>query len=601
TLTGTPANSTTTASGYTFDISVISNKLIATVTAAPAPAPTYGVSIATFEGGSVTADKTSAVAGETVTLAVSTNTGYELASISVRQTASPYATVALSGSGNTRTFTMPAYGVTVTATFQKNADQTAVETAQSLIEALSCTLPQATGNTQSTVRNWLVNRINALPGMSATGITITASTAIVAFSSFYAATAGTADNPSGVNGSFRFTVSLTKGNSYLTASNSGTIIATAYIAPTTYAVTIEGSANGTVTANPTVATAGTTVSLTLTPANGYELETITVFRTGSESTTVALSGAGADRTFIMPAYNVTVRATFQKTQAQLDNEAVDAAKAAIEEGTYHIAQATGNTETTVKTWLIYTLNVLFGQSHNMQLRSASAEPIDAEVGITSLTPAIAGTETTPAGVDGSFLFTVTLKRGQAAVVTVETPGVIIATPYAPTPVKQIELLLLDETTIGILNTGNVATGDLTLTLTGDRSDAFILSPATPGSLSAGSETNIVLTPDASLAPGVYTLTLTVSADGLTPVSINIAYTVRPVGTENVESSTLRVIAAGAGFRITGLIPGETLSLYNMQGQLIHQSKANATEQHIPLHVRGVYIVISGIRAVKAAY
>ncbi|MDR2809340.1 MAG: T9SS type A sorting domain-containing protein, partial [Tannerellaceae bacterium] len=70
---------------------------------------------------------------------------------------------------------------------------------------------------------------------------------------------------------------------------------------------------------------------------------------------------------------------------------------------------------------------------------------------------------------------------------------------------------------------------------------------------------------------------------------------------NVESSTLRVIATGDGFWITGLVPGETLSLYNMQGQLIHQNKANATEQRISLRVRGVYIAVSGERRVKAAY
>ena len=86
----------------------------------PAPAApiatTYTVSVGTFDNGTVAASKTSGVAaGETVTLTATPKTGYELSSITV--TAADSSAVATSGSGNTRTFTMPAQNVTVTATF----------------------------------------------------------------------------------------------------------------------------------------------------------------------------------------------------------------------------------------------------------------------------------------------------------------------------------------------------------------------------------------------------------------------------------------------------------------------------------------------------
>ncbi|MDR1675370.1 MAG: hypothetical protein LBR86_02720 [Tannerella sp.] len=116
----------------------------------------------------------------------------------------------------------------------------------------------------------------------------------------------------------------------------------------------------------------------------------------------------------------------------------------------------------------------------------------------------------------------------------------------------------------------------------------------------------MLTPDASLAPGAYMLMLTVGADGLTPISVEITFMVTPTGTENIETSALRVIAVGDGFLIRGIVPGETLSVYNLHGQLIYRTDAarhvsTTTEQRVPLHVRGVYVVVSGERRVKAVY
>jgi hypothetical protein len=128
---------------------------------------------------------------------------------------------------------MPAYDVTVTATFQKTADQIAVETAQSLIEGGSYTVAQATANTEADVQAWLVVQINALSGMSATGITVMA--ADITMNNVTPAVAGTAGNLSGVNGGFGFTVSLAKGGSSVTtASTNGTITATQQLDFTAY-------------------------------------------------------------------------------------------------------------------------------------------------------------------------------------------------------------------------------------------------------------------------------------------------------------------------------------------------------------------------------
>ena len=375
--------------------------------------------------GSVSASPSGSVEkGDPVTLTIVPASGYELDAVSAFKTDAQATTVLLTGSGNTRTFTMPAYDVTISATFKKTADLVAVETAQGLIESGSYTVAQATANTEATVKTWLASQINALAGMNATGISVTEN--MITVSGFTAAVAGTSGSPNGTNGGFTFTVALSKGGVNLTtAGKAGTITATPYTPPATYAVTIAATTNGTVTPSATSATAGTTVTLTIAPASGYELDEVSAYKTGDPATSVII----ANNEFVMPAYDVTISATFKKTEDQLDKEAVEAAKAAIESETYRVAQATANDAASVKAWLVDTLNTLFGQSHDMELRSAAS--IDGEVAVTAVAPATEGTESNPSGVDGTFAFTVTLNRGAGNATATVTGGVIIATPYSP--------------------------------------------------------------------------------------------------------------------------------------------------------------------------
>lgn len=82
-----------------------------TITAGASVIPTYSVS-GSASGGGISFSKTSGIrAGETITVYLSPNSYYTLSNL----TSSPY--VGFSGSGNTRTFTMPSSNVTVTATF----------------------------------------------------------------------------------------------------------------------------------------------------------------------------------------------------------------------------------------------------------------------------------------------------------------------------------------------------------------------------------------------------------------------------------------------------------------------------------------------------
>lgn len=80
--------------------------------------------------------------------------------------------------------------------------------------------------------------------------------------------------------------------------------------PTTYSVNIDKNiANGTVTASPTTAASGATITLTATPATGYEFGSWSVT---NASTSAAISVA--NNKFTMPAADVNVSATFNQIQ-----------------------------------------------------------------------------------------------------------------------------------------------------------------------------------------------------------------------------------------------------------------------------------------------
>ena len=78
---------------------------------------------------------------------------------------------------------------------------------------------------------------------------------------------------------------------------------------TTYAVSVNTATNGTVSVSPRNASKGATVTITVTPNEGYVLGTLTA--TDANGDTISLSNEGDGKyTFTMPASRVTVSATF---------------------------------------------------------------------------------------------------------------------------------------------------------------------------------------------------------------------------------------------------------------------------------------------------
>ena len=77
---------------------------------------------------------------------------------------------------------------------------------------------------------------------------------------------------------------------------------------TVHNVNIGAMTNGTVTANPTSATAGTKITLTVSPANNYALATLSVIGSTPDQTVSSILNT---YTFTMPDADVTVNATFK--------------------------------------------------------------------------------------------------------------------------------------------------------------------------------------------------------------------------------------------------------------------------------------------------
>jgi hypothetical protein len=76
-----------------------------------------------------------------------------------------------------------------------------------------------------------------------------------------------------------------------------------------YSVTVNPISLGSVTASPANAGVGTTIILTISPETGYQLKSLTV--KDAADTDVTVSGTGTNRTFAMPASNVTISAEFE--------------------------------------------------------------------------------------------------------------------------------------------------------------------------------------------------------------------------------------------------------------------------------------------------
>lgn len=135
--------------------------------------------------------------------------------------------------------------------------------------------------------------------------------------------------------------------------------------PTTYNTTINPSiSNGTVTASPNSAIAGTAITLTISPNGGHQLKagSLKAYETGNTSNTVTIVG----NQFTMPAHNVTVTAEFEPIPITVTGITIQNPPATIEYNAGEVLDLTG---------LVVTLSKSNSTSENIALADFSANDL----------------------------------------------------------------------------------------------------------------------------------------------------------------------------------------------------------------------------------
>ncbi|MBQ9466210.1 MAG: hypothetical protein IJU62_04455 [Muribaculaceae bacterium] len=330
------------------------------------PAETYTINYNAMENGSVTGPA-EAAEGATVTLTVTPDSGYQLATLTVEDDDD----VAISVSNNK--FTMPAGPVYVSATFEEIPPITSLATVNAFADGTEftftaptvvlgvknrnmyiATADNAAGTLLYATSNWdsgytfgkeiaagwsgTKTTYNTKPeitspadvALSGNDVTLTPveiSAADLTLANFgrYAVLRSAVSDGSAITDAdnvavtvynqFDVAVPATAGTYDIYGvigwnNGAGQFMILSYEAvdvpePTKYAIEIDAQiANGTVVADKAEAAEGETVTLTVTPATGYELEAITVLDANLEEVTVS------NNAFTMPASDVLVSATF---------------------------------------------------------------------------------------------------------------------------------------------------------------------------------------------------------------------------------------------------------------------------------------------------
>ena len=249
----------------------------------------YTVTVLQSANGTLSADKTTANYGEPVTLTARPADGYAFETlVCAPQGGSPEY---IEGSGDTRTLSMPAANVTVSATFTPIAFS--VNVADSITG----------GRIAASSTNANVGDVITLVPTANTGWQ---------FKAWNVVAEGGA------------TVAVTENQFTMPAKS---VSVSAAFEKINYSITVEEAENGSVRADKATANYGDTVTIDLAAKDGYEFESVSVKDSdGHEVGTSALLD-GEKYKFTMPAQNVTVEATFaamEPLKVPLTLEAVEA-------------------------------------------------------------------------------------------------------------------------------------------------------------------------------------------------------------------------------------------------------------------------------------
>ncbi|MBR6763385.1 MAG: hypothetical protein IKM13_06505 [Clostridia bacterium] len=308
----------------------------------------YKVTVATAENGSVKVSDSKPFKGDTVTVTTTPDSGYVVKSVSV--TTSGGDSVSVSSDGNSHTFKMPGSAVTVSATFGakdyavskgdiKNGSVTIDKTSAKKGDTITVTATPADGYENPTVTVSGVTVTDAGNGkftftMPASDVTVNASFSAKTYTiskgetangSFaVASTAKTGDTVTvtttpkdgyevskiTVSGA---TVKDAGGGKYTFTMPASNVTVNVTFGAKAYKITKDDVKNGSISVAASAKT-GETVTVTVTPAAGYDIGKVT-------ASGATLTNAGDGKyTFVMPASDVKISASFAAKTFKINTE-----------------------------------------------------------------------------------------------------------------------------------------------------------------------------------------------------------------------------------------------------------------------------------------
>ncbi len=305
--------------------------------------------------------------------------------------------------------------LTFTLTVNPDPDIAIVELAKTAAEiAAYPAVNQAICGTEEAVRDYVKS-------IAETAVNNASVAAAINKVSYNAPTAGDADNPSGTNGSYEFTVTVSKGaQSRITGQKSISIIAAPFSGiPNADAVAAAKAAiaDGTVnvaygaTQDDKTAAVQSYVNALLT-GDAAGVQAVVTYNSGTGKYDVALSkGSAADNKSL----------TMTVTEApDPDIAIVDTAKSAAEGASYsNMTQESANSESIIITALRSTAETAIGNGS-----------VTIAINKLSYTVPVAGTSANPNGTDGSYVFTIRVSKGLQSQTTVQKTITITATAFS---------------------------------------------------------------------------------------------------------------------------------------------------------------------------
>ncbi|WP_158095645.1 S-layer homology domain-containing protein [Collinsella sp. An271] len=265
---------------------------------APEPA-SHTIVIEQTENGTVSVVQ-NATAGETITVKPSPTQGFNLDALAITSNGTNVS--ATPNPDGTYTFTMPDADVRIVATFTAITPDAPTLSAQVGEEpgTIDVTWTQSTGN--GAVITSYSMAVTSNDGLHVEGSPF----AINPDQSSYQLT--------GLTQGASYTLQLTSYNHDASAISNAVSIDLPEPEEPEYTVNIaEGIENGSIAISPTKAQEGTLVTITTSPAEGYELDSVNVTDVNGTSVTMAKQDDGSF-TFQMPASEVTVTASFKQKE-----------------------------------------------------------------------------------------------------------------------------------------------------------------------------------------------------------------------------------------------------------------------------------------------